>query len=99
VLAAANPSQVLGVDPSADFMGTASARIADPRARFVAGDARELPVESQTFDAVVAGLALNWIPDAESAVAQMARAARPAGTIAAYVWDYAGEMQLVRTFW
>jgi hypothetical protein len=29
----------------------------------------------------------------------MVRTARPGGTVAAYVWDYSGEMQLVRTFW
>jgi hypothetical protein len=29
----------------------------------------------------------------------MARVARPEGTVGAYVWDYAGEMQLVRFFW
>jgi hypothetical protein len=29
----------------------------------------------------------------------MRRAVRPGGTIAAYVWDYPGEMQLLRHFW
>jgi hypothetical protein len=29
----------------------------------------------------------------------MVRAARPGGTVGAYVWDYRGEMQLVRAFW
>jgi hypothetical protein len=29
----------------------------------------------------------------------MARAVRPGGTVAAYVWDYAGKMQLMRIFW
>jgi SAM-dependent methyltransferase len=99
VLAAADPGQVLGVDPSADFIATASARIVDPRARFAIGDARALPVSSEAFDAVVAGLALNFVPEPEGALAEMVRAARSGGTVAAYVWDYAGEMQLVRTFW
>jgi hypothetical protein len=29
----------------------------------------------------------------------MKRALRPGGTAAAYVWDYAGQMQLIRQFW
>jgi hypothetical protein len=29
----------------------------------------------------------------------MRRATQPGGTIAVYVWDYAGEMQLIRRFW
>jgi hypothetical protein len=29
----------------------------------------------------------------------MLRVLRPGGTAAAYVWDYAGEMQLIRHFW
>ncbi len=99
VLAAADPSAVEGVDPSADFIATATARVGDPRARFAIGDARELPLGSQTFDVAVAGLALNWIPDAGLAIAEMARVVRPGGTVGGYVWDYAEGMQLVRTFW
>jgi hypothetical protein len=29
----------------------------------------------------------------------MRRAVRPGGTVAAYVWDYPGEMQLMKLFW
>ena len=29
----------------------------------------------------------------------MVRIVKPGGTVAAYVWDYAGEMQLMRYFW
>ena len=32
-------------------------------------------------------------------VANMRRGVRPGGTVALYVWDYAGEMQLMRRFW
>jgi SAM-dependent methyltransferase len=47
----------------------------------------------------VAGLALNFVPDPEAAVTEMVRVTRPGGIVGAYVWDYGGEMQLVRTFW
>jgi hypothetical protein len=29
----------------------------------------------------------------------MCRAVKPGGTIGAYVWDYSGDMQLMRYFW
>ncbi len=48
---------------------------------------------------MVSGLVLNFVPDQPRAVAEMRRAARPGGTVAVYVWDYAGEMQLIRRFW
>jgi len=47
----------------------------------------------------VSGLVLNFVPDQPKAVAEMRRAARPGGTVAVYVWDYAGEMQMIRRFW
>ena len=99
VLATADPAEVLGVDPSADFLATAEAKIVDPRVRFAIGDARALSVPSDDYDAVVAGLVLNFVPEPEVAVAEMARAARPGGTVAGYVWDFAGERQFQRYFW
>jgi hypothetical protein len=47
----------------------------------------------------VAGLVLNFVPEPSSAVAEMTRAVRPGGAVAAYVWDYAGKMELMRYFW
>jgi SAM-dependent methyltransferase len=101
ILAGADPGAVLGVDPSADFIGAATAQIVDPRVRctFEIGDARSLPVPSDAYDVVIAGLVLNFVPEPETAVAEMVRAARRGGTVAAYVWDYGGGMQLVQTFW
>jgi SAM-dependent methyltransferase len=99
VLAATDPIVVVGIDPSPEFLGVAQGYISDPRARFEIGDARALPVASESYDAVVAGLVLNFVTDPTLAVAEMARAARPAGTVGAYVWDYQGEMQRMRYFW
>jgi hypothetical protein len=42
---------------------------------------------------------LNFIPDVRAAMAEMARVTAKGGTIAAYVWDYAGRMDLMRQFW
>ncbi len=99
ILEVAAPQEVVGVDPSPGFVAYAREHVADGRARFEIGDAHTLPVDTAAYDAVVAGLVLNFVPEPEQAVAEMGRAARPGGTIAAYVWDYAGEMQLMRHFW
>jgi SAM-dependent methyltransferase len=71
----------------------------DPRVRFEVGDAQALQEASSSFDAVVAGLVLNFVAEPEKALSEMVRAARPGGTVAAYVWDYADGMQMMRHFW
>jgi SAM-dependent methyltransferase len=99
VLAMAEPAEVVGVDPAEGFLATARDRITDPRASFRLGDARELPVADGSFDAVVSGLALNFVPQPDRAAAEIARVVAPGGVTAAYVWDYAGGMQMMAAFW
>jgi SAM-dependent methyltransferase len=99
VLEHAAPSEVVGTDPSAAYIALARARMDDPRVNLEIGDAQALQAAAATFDAVVSGLVLNFVPRPELAVAEMARVARPGGTVAAYVWDYAEGMQLMRHFW
>lgn len=99
VLRLAEPAHVTGIDPSADFLVTARAQLADGRTAWHTGDARSLPVPDHSFDAVVSGLAINFVPDPSQAVREFARAVRPAGVAAAYVWDYADGMALIRHFW
>jgi SAM-dependent methyltransferase len=96
---AADPAALVGLDPSAGFLADARARLGDPRARFVVADARRLPLAAASVDAVVSGLVLNFVPDPAAAVAEMGRVARPGGRVAAYVWDYAEGMELMRRFW
>ena len=98
VLAHADPTGIVGVDPSVGFLTTAGAG-ADARAAFVAGDARALPLPGGRFDAVVSGLALNFVPEPAAAAAELARVAVPGAVVAAYVWDYAGGMAMLRYFW
>ena len=91
------PAGVHGVDPSAGFIEYANAHTKN--ASFEVGDAQALPAASGAFDAAVAGLVLNFVPKPERAVAEMRRAVKPGGVVAAYVWDYAGKMELMRYFW
>jgi SAM-dependent methyltransferase len=99
ILHGTDPIAVVGIDSSPDFLGAAQHRVSDPRARFEVSDARALPVMSDAYDAVVAGLVLHFIPDPAPAVAEMVRATRPGGVVGAYVWDYHGEMQRAQYFW
>ncbi|KOX16216.1 methyltransferase [Saccharothrix sp. NRRL B-16348] len=99
VLKLADPAEVVGVDPSEGFLATAKHRVADPRAAFHVGDARSLPLPDRAFDAVVSGLALNFVPDPVRAVAECTRVAAPGAVVAAYVWDYAEGMAITRFFW
>lgn len=99
ILGKANPIEADGVDPSHSYLALARKQVRDPRARFYIADARNLPVQSGRYDVVVSALVLNFIPELPIAIAEMARAARDSGIVAAYVWDYAGKMELMRYFW
>ncbi len=99
VLRDAAPAGVVGVDPSAAFAAHAAAHIADPRAEFGVGNAMALPFGDASFDVAVSGLVLNFVPDPAVAIAELRRVVRPGGTVAAYVWDYAEGMSLLRYFW
>ncbi len=99
VLDRADPSMVTGIEPSEGFLSYARSTITDDRAGFRLGDAQGLPLEDSVADVSVSGLVLNFVPDKDRALQEMRRIIKPGGTIAVYVWDYAGEMQLIRYFW
>ncbi len=99
ILALADPSEVVGIDPSPAYVAFARHRVKGARIRFEVEDAQALQAAPASFDAVVSGLVLNFVSEPDRAVSEMARVARPGGTVAAYVWDYAEGMQLMRHFW
>jgi SAM-dependent methyltransferase len=93
------PSAVLGLDSSPALVAHAAGHVPDPRALFAIADARALPVADGWFDVAVAGLMLNFVAERTRALAEMRRATRKGGVVAAYVWDYSGGMQLISRFW
>jgi SAM-dependent methyltransferase len=95
----AAPRSVRGYDLSPDHVAAARERVGDPRAKFAQADATALPDPPHACAAAVCGLVLNFVPEPPRAVAEMRRVVRPGGRVAAYVWDYAEGMQLIRTFW
>ncbi|MCC6197600.1 MAG: class I SAM-dependent methyltransferase [Burkholderiales bacterium] len=98
ILAHCAPSLVVGVEPSPGFAKSAKENLAG-RALVFQGSATSIPLDDDAVDVVVSGLVLNFVPDPRAALIEMARVAHNDGTVAAYVWDYAGKMQLIRRFW
>lgn len=98
ILDHASPAAVAGVEPSAGFLATARRHLTG-RAVLHAGDAAAIPFGDGAADVVVSGLVLNFVADPRAALAEMVRVAAREGTVAAYVWDYAGKMELMRYFW
>ena len=93
-----SPASLAGVEPSEGFLKTARQNLGG-KADLRSGSAAQLPFDGGGFDAVVSGLVLNFVPDPRAALAEMARVVRPGGIVAAYVWDYAERMELMRYFW
>ena len=96
ILDIASPYSVMGVDTSEEYIEFARQQIHDQRIAFHLGDAHSLPVEPAAYDTVVSGLVLNFVPQPSLALSAMIRAVRLGGTVAAYVWDYAHQMQFIR---
>ena len=92
-----DPHMLVGLDPSLSFVQYANQQQNDSLFFVATGNA--LPVVNETFDAVISGLALNFMPQPQQALSEMRRIAKPGGVVAAYVWDYPGKMEFLRYFW
>lgn len=99
ILREGHPTSVVAVDSSSGFVGTALKNIQEPCVRFQVADATALPLKDASVDVAVSGLVLNFVTKPAAMVAEMVRINRPRGQVAAYVWDYAGGMQMMRYFW
>lgn len=99
ILAHTDPRIVIGCDRSSDYVALAGRRLGSPRARFVAAELPDLPTIDGGFDAVVSGLVVNFLPAPGDALNAMRDRVKGGGTVAAYVWDYADGMELMRVFW
>lgn len=92
------PSLVVGIEPSQGFLDLARQNVGG-RALLFQGEATSIPLDDAAVDAVVSGLVLNFVSDQAKALEEMKRVTTGGGTIAAYVWDYAGKMEMLRKFW
>jgi SAM-dependent methyltransferase len=92
-LGAAN---VCGAEPSDPFAEACRERVG---VEVVSAPAEALPFDDGSFDAALSQLVVNFMADPLGGVGEMARVTRSGGVVASCVWDYAGEMTLLRAFW
>jgi ubiquinone/menaquinone biosynthesis C-methylase UbiE len=88
---------VAGIDPSEPFVEASRARV--PGARILVGSAESIPFGDGEFDATLSQLVVNFLADPEQGLREMSRVTRGGGVVAGCVWDYGGEMTMLRVFW
>jgi SAM-dependent methyltransferase len=88
---------VTAVDPSEPFVAACKQRV--PGADVRLAHAEDLPLAAASVDRSLSQLVLNFISEPLAGVKEMRRVTAPGGTVAACVWDYAGEMTMLRLFW
>lgn len=98
--ARSEPARIVGIDLAQPYVEFARARLAaDERVRIDQVDACALPYPGASFDRALALLSLQFVPQPELAVAELCRVVRPAGVVAAAVWDGFGGMPHMRMLW
>lgn len=90
-------ASVTAVDPSTPFVQAARAR--HPGVEVHQASAEELPFADDTFDASFAQLVVHFMSDPVAGLTEMRRVTRPAGVVAACVWDLAGGQAPLSVFW
>lgn len=93
------PASVVGIDVSPQQINFARQHRCKPSVTFQTGDAMSMPFPDATFEVVVCGLGLNYVPNPVQALKEFCRAGTPGGTIAVYLWDYAHGARFLREFW
>jgi SAM-dependent methyltransferase len=97
LVAVLGADHVAAIDPSMPFVQACQDRLPGVLAEVAAAEA--LPFADGVFDRTLAQLVVNFMTDAETGVREMCRVTRSGGVVAAAVWDYAGQMTLLRRFW
>ncbi len=99
ILKRCKPKEIFSIDSSGEFIAHAQQVITNPIVRFQIGLAQALELGSNSVDAVVSGIMLNFVPRPEAAIAEMIRVTKPGGNIGVFLWDYADGMGMLRYFW
>lgn len=90
-------ASVSAVEPSASFAAAVRQRL--PGAEVRQSAAEQLPFPDGTFDAALAQLVIHFMADPVRGLREMHRVTRPGGTVAACVWDHAGDRGPLAAFW
>jgi SAM-dependent methyltransferase len=93
----AGAESVSAVEPSAPFAAAVRERLPGVDVRQSA--AEQLPFPDGTFDVTLAQLVVHFMTDPVQGLREMRRVTRPGGTVAACVWDHAGDRGPLAPFW
>ena len=88
---------VSAVDPSEAFVAAARARYPDVDVQ--RATAEQLPFADGAFDAALAQLVVHFMSDPVAGLRGLKRVTSSGGTVAACVWDHAGERSPLSVFW
>ena len=91
------PDAVSAVDPSEAFVAAAQARYPDVDVQ--RATAEQLPFADGAFDAALAQLVVHFMTDPVAGLRELKRVTSAGGTVAASVWDHAGERSPLSVFW
>ena len=97
LVARVGAANVVAVDPSEPFVDAARDRLPGVDVRLAS--AESLPFQDGMFDAALAQLVVHFMRDAVGGLREMARVTREGGTVAACVWDLAGDRAPLSPFW
>ncbi len=88
---------VAAIDPSESFVEAVRTRF--PLVDVRSGTAEHLPFPDDDVDVALAQLVVHFMADPVVGLAEMGRATRPGGRVAACVWDHAGGGGPLSLFW
>jgi SAM-dependent methyltransferase len=95
----ARPASVVACDPSQAFIQHAQRALGGACTFQIITPGAPLPTRPGSFDVIVSGLVLNFLPDPEQSLAAMRERCRAGGTVSAYVWSYVDGIEFLRHFW
>lgn len=91
--------RVVGLDLAEDMLEVARRKakaLGLANAEFRSADVTALPFEAASFDAVLSRFCLMFLPDVQTAVAEIARVLKPGGHVAAAVWSSPDKNPFIR---
>ncbi len=89
--------EVRGFDPSPSFVEACARRF--PGVDVRVGRAEDVPFATSSVDAALSQLVMHFVSDPDDVIRELCRVVRPRGTVAACVWDFEKEMEMLRAFW
>lgn len=69
----------IGLDLSESMLGVARSKVSDPNCLWLTGDAEQLPFQSESVDAVISSLSIQWCADNATLFSGIYRILKPGG--------------------